>query len=126
MIQIQPTSVLNNKKTYLVVAIGLVMGVVQALDESKIISFHIPVYADVLLGFLGLGTLRNGVQAASEKTTLALVQLIETIIQGVQTVQTIHNSEVKEKDPDITLQNEANVTGPTITTTITTKETKSL
>ena len=80
-------SLVQGKKTYLVVAIGLVLGVIQGLDDSKIITVHIPWYVDALLGFLGLATLRKGVSTQTEQATVAFVNLAEVILQAVSQVQ---------------------------------------
>lgn len=59
-------------KTYAVCAIGLILGLMQA-DHIQI-----PTWADWALTFLGLGTLRMGVQKQS-------AQLAETILAAITT-----------------------------------------
>lgn len=89
----------QNKKTYAVIAVGLVMGVIQGLDDAKVINFHVPVYLDFILGLLGMGTLRHGVQASTEKTTADLAELIAQVMASVENptvVQVTAEGKVKQ------------------------------
>lgn len=67
----------QGKKTYAVVAVGVVLGFCQYY------GIHIPSWVDWGLTFLGLGTLRAGVQAQSVKTAAAVADLAKLILQNV-------------------------------------------
>ena len=67
----------NGKKTYAVVAIGVALGFAQYY------GIHIPAWVDWGLTFLGLGTLRLGVQAQSAKTASAVADLAKLILENI-------------------------------------------
>ena len=68
---------LKGKKTYITVAVGIAVGVAQGL------GYHVPPQTDVILGFLGLGFHRAGVQAASEQTTKDVDTLVKAVIDSL-------------------------------------------
>lgn len=49
-------------KTYAVVLAGVVLGAIQGLDANGMANIHVPSWIDWILGFLGAGTLRHGIQ----------------------------------------------------------------
>lgn len=75
----------KNKKTYAVVGIGLILGVIQGLDDSGTTSIHIPSWVNWGLGFLGLGALRMGVQASAENSTQQFMALFNMVSANLET-----------------------------------------
>ena len=67
----------QGKKTYAVVAIGIALGIAQHF------GWHIPSYVDWGLTFLGMGTLRNAVQAQSAKTADDIADLMRVALQSL-------------------------------------------
>lgn len=70
----------QGKKTYTVVVVGLVLGIIQGLDAAGVSHITIPFYVNWALGFLGLAALRSGVQAQSAKTTEDLALLVKDLL----------------------------------------------
>lgn len=65
----------KNKKTYAAVAVGLVIGVINALDSNGVTAIHIPGWFNWIIGFCGLGALRAGVQNSAQQTTNDIANL---------------------------------------------------
>lgn len=66
-------------RTYITVAIGIGLGVAQAL------GVHIPESVDVILGFLGLGFHR----AALQSETVVTTQQVEVLVKDILTQVTL-------------------------------------
>jgi hypothetical protein len=71
------------KKTYVVVAAGVALGIVQGLDDSGLAHVHVPSAVNWVLMFLGLGAARVGIQAQSAKATADLVQLARDVLANI-------------------------------------------
>lgn len=69
----------KNKKTYAVVAVGLALGVADAL------GYHVPSYVEWGLAFLGLGTVRSSIKNHSAETSRAMLELVQEVLNNVTT-----------------------------------------
>lgn len=67
---------LTGYKTYLTIAIGIGVGIAQAL------GYPIPENVDVILGFLGLGFHRLALSNASAQTTKDVQTLVQAVIDA--------------------------------------------
>jgi hypothetical protein len=76
--------VLNGKKTYAAVAVGLLIGIVQGLNDAGIAHIAIPAWADFIVMFLGLGAARLAIEKQSEKTAADAAALAKDVIAAVK------------------------------------------
>jgi hypothetical protein len=96
----------EGKKTYAAVIAGLVLGVLQGLDQSNIVHVAAPGWLDWILMFLGLGAARRAIQTQTAKTTDDVVGLVRAILVDI-TVP----AATKAADP------QSDVTGATVKAT---------
>lgn len=75
-------SITKGYKTYITVAVGIGLGIAQAL------GYHIPTYVDVITGFLGLGFHRLAIQNQSAQTTQDVQALLQAILNEIQAPDT--------------------------------------
>jgi hypothetical protein len=75
----------NGWKTYFICAAGLLTGIVQGLEATHVVAFHIPGAVDWVLVFLGGATLRHGVQTRSAQITEEIVELVQLILPSITT-----------------------------------------
>ncbi len=64
-------------KTYLVVVIGVGLGVAQSF------GIHIPNWVDVTLGFLGMGAMRAGVTKSSAVAAVDIEELVRLVAANI-------------------------------------------
>jgi thiamine transporter ThiT len=96
----------EGKKTYAAVLAGLLLGVLQGLDQSNLVHAHVPAWVDWILMFLGLGAARHAIQSQTAKTTDDVVALVRAILVDVSLP-----SPAKPTDPN------SDTTGATVKTT---------
>jgi len=73
----------QGKKTYAAVLAGIVLGVLQGLDQANIAHVHVPAWLDWILMFLGLGAARHAIQSQTAKTTGDVIALVRAILVDV-------------------------------------------
>ena len=67
-------------KTYAVVAVGLVLGIIQGLDAAHVANIPIPDWVNWVLLFAGMGTTRLAVTQAAATATQNLVRLATVML----------------------------------------------
>ncbi len=73
----------QGKKTYAAVLAGILLGVLQGLDQANIAHVHVPAWLDWILMFLGLGAARHAIQSQTAKATDDVIALVRTILDDV-------------------------------------------
>ena len=73
----------RGKKTYAAVIAGLVLGVLQGLDQSNIVHVHVPGWIDWILMFFGLGAARHAIQSETAKTTDDVIALVRAVLVDI-------------------------------------------
>lgn len=73
----------EGKKTYAAVIAGIVLGVLQGLDQSNVVHLNVPNWIDWILMFFGLGAARHAIQSQAAKTTDDVVALVRAILVDV-------------------------------------------
>ena len=73
----------EGKKTYAAVLAGILLGILQGLDQSNIVHAHVPGWADWILMFLGLGAARHAIQSQTAKTTDDVIALVRAILVDI-------------------------------------------
>lgn len=71
----------TNKKTYLVVAAGLVVGLLEATNV------HIPGWLNFILMMLGIGFTRSGINSQTKVTVEAVEALVQQVLAQVTTAE---------------------------------------
>ena len=61
---------LQGKKTYIVATLTFIAGGVESLHQAGVISWDTPVWVWPLLGALGLGAIRSGINTAANQAAL--------------------------------------------------------
>ena len=73
----------EGKKTYAAVIAGVVLGVLQGLDQSNVVHLHAPGWLDWILIFFGLGAARHAIQSETAKTTDDVIALVRAILVDI-------------------------------------------
>lgn len=74
----------RGKKTYIVVAVGVILGTIDALHDYGLTTFVVPGYVMFGLTFLGLGTLRAGVEKGTESAVGSAVSMALQVLSAIR------------------------------------------